>query len=157
MKSHAIALNRSSSRSVTPARRRRGTTLIDVAVGSMLLAVLLVPSVHLIGKSRASNHRLATRDAILYEADRLLESTKTTLGEPTAFNTVLATPSDITQLVPLGDVPNLASRIRVAADPSLPSVELLTILVDVWQDSNGNGSMDSDEPSESLRTQWASP
>ncbi len=136
---------------------RTGATLIDVATGSMLMAVLLIPSVHLIGKSRSSNHRLETRDAILYEADQLLETTKVSLAEPAAFAAVFGTPLDRAAPIASGDVPHLVGRVRVAADATVAPAELLTILVDLWQDQNQNGRLDTGEPSQSLRTQWAAP
>ena len=36
-------------------------------------------------------------------------------------------------------------------------VALLQIVVDVWQDANRNGSIDANEPTETLRTQWSAP
>ena len=136
---------------------RRGATLIDVATGSMLLAVMLIPSVHLIGKSRSSNQRLATRETILYQADQVIENVKIALSEPAAFTSAMATPVDSTQPIPSSDIPNLISRVRIAADATVAPARLLTVVVDVWQDQNGNGSPDRGEPTESIRTQWATP
>ncbi len=138
-------------------RHRRGATLLDVALGSMLLSVLLIPSVHLIGKSESSNRRLALRDVLLYEADQLMESTKVSLADQNAYNAALARPIDVRQGVVTTDAVNLFSRVRVAADTSIPSANLLTVLVEVWQDQDRDRQLDANEPSESFRSQWASP
>ena len=139
------------------ARRRTGATLLDVATGSMLLAVLLIPSVHLIGESRSSNRRLQARDAILFEADQLVETAKASLSDPSVFDQVYARPLDRTQAVAASDVPNLMGRIRISADGTITTQRILTINVQVWQDKNRSGSPDADEPGETLRTQWAEP
>ena len=138
-------------------RRRRGASLIDVATGSMLLAVLLIPSIHLIGESQSSHRRLDNRDIILYEAEQLVESTRVGLSEPAAFNAALAAPIDVTGTITVSDGPDLTSRVRIARDAGLPTARLLSIVVDVWYDADGNSLMGSGELSETLRTQWAAP
>lgn len=153
---HPLNPNRRALRR-TWARRRRGATLIDVAVGSMLLAVLLIPSVHMMGKSKSSNHRLAIRDALVFEADQLLENVKIALANDTAFDAAVLSPSDRTAPMTISDVPHAMSRVRVSADPSVAPSPLLTLIVDVWQDTDRDGNLDSGEPVETLRTQWASP
>ncbi len=137
--------------------RRTGATLIDVATGSMILAVLLIPSVHLIGKAKSSNRRVTTRDALLYAGDNSMESVKAALADPAAFAAAYGTTTDRVQSILVADVPDCASRLRIAADGSVAPAQLLTIVVDVWQDLNRNGLIDADEPSETLRTQQASP
>ena len=144
-----------------PIERRRsarnGATLIDVATGSMLLAVLLIPSMRLISDSQSSTRRLHNRDIILFEAEQLIESSKVSLAEPVVFNAAFASPTDTTGRIPVTDGPDLTRRLRVAADRTIPTARLLNITVDVWVDSNGNLRMDADELSETLRTQWAAP
>ena len=139
------------------ARRRRGATLIDVAVGSMLLAVLLIPSVHMMGKSKSSNHRLTIRDALVFEADQLLENVKISLADDASFDAAVRLPTDRSAAMTISDVPHAMSRVRVSADPSVAPTPLLTLVVDVWQDADRDGNLDSGEPVETLRTQWASP
>jgi hypothetical protein len=136
---------------------RAGATLIDVATGSMLLAVLLIPSVHLLGKSKSSQQRLATRETLLFAADQLIESTKVALSEAATFDAAVSNPVDTVQPVASSDVPNLTSRVRIAADAAVQPAILLTVLVDVWQDHDRNGVIDTDEPRESCRTQWSAP
>jgi hypothetical protein len=131
--------------------------LIDVAVGSMLLAVLLIPSVHMMGKSKSSNHRLAIRDALVFEADQLLENVKIALADNSAFDAAVLVPTDRSTPMAISDVPHAMSRVRVSTDPSVAPSPLLTIIVAVWQDTDRDGNFDSGEPAESLRTQWASP
>jgi hypothetical protein len=136
---------------------RNGATLLDVATGSMLLAVLLIPSMKLISDSQSSSRRLHNRDTMLFEAEQLIESTRVLLAEPAVFNAALATPTDVFATITVTDGPDLASRVRVAADTSLPTARLLSITVDVWIDTDGDSRMDTDELSETLRTQWAAP
>jgi hypothetical protein len=137
--------------------RRHGATLIDVATGSMLLAVLLIPSIHLITQSQSMHRRLAIHDTVLFEAEQLIESTKVSLSEPTAFDAVFASPVDVSGTIPVSDGPDLNSRVRVAADATVPGARLVTVVVDVWHDLDGDLRVSAGEPSESLRTQWASP
>ena len=136
---------------------RRGATLIDVAAGSMLLAVLLIPSMRLISDSQSSSRRLHNRDTVLYEAEQLIEASKMALAETAAFNAAWSSPSDTTGRISVSDGPDLTSRLRISADTTMPTARLLNITVDVWIDSNGNLRLDANELSESLRTQWASP
>lgn len=139
------------------AKRRTGATLIDVATGSMLLAVLMIPSLHLIGKSKSSNRRLAIRDALLFEADDVMENVKVALADPATFVSAHGTPVDRTQAIALSDLPNCVSRVRITADTSVAPAQLLTIDVEVWHDVDRDGSLDANESSESLRTQQAAP
>lgn len=136
---------------------RNGATLIDVATGSMLLAVLLIPSIRLISDSQSCTQRLHNRDTMLFEAERLIESTKVALSEPAVFDAAIATPTDTTSTITVSDGPRLSGRVRVTADASLSSARLLTIIADVWIDADSDSQMDADELSETLRTQWAAP
>jgi hypothetical protein len=136
---------------------RAGATLLDVATGSMLLAVLLIPSVHLIGESRSSNRRLANQDILVYEAQQLLESSKVLFSESTAFSDAMTRGADVVSGRTINDGPDVITRVRANADATLPSAQLLTIQADVWIDTNRDGRMQSSEASHSLRTQWASP
>ncbi|MFK8112667.1 MAG: hypothetical protein AB8B91_10705 [Rubripirellula sp.] len=138
-------------------RSRTGATLIDVAVGSMLLSVLLIPSIHLMSESRTHNRRFADRDVLLYEAEQLLEVTKVSLSEPTAFDAAYSTTTDAVGKIPITDGSTLTSRIRVSADTSLPAARLLTITADVWIDTDANSRITAGELSQTLRTQWAAP
>lgn len=94
---------------------------------------------------------------MLFEAEQLIESAKVALAEPAVFNAAMATPTDVTGTVTVSDGPNLTSRVRVAADASLPTARLLSIVVDVWIDTDGDSRLDTSELSETLRTQWAGP
>ena len=137
--------------------RRRGASLIDVATGSMLMAVLLIPSIHLVGESQASQRRLHLRDIMIYEADQLIDSTRVALSDTAPFDAAYAAPSDVTSTINVSDAPDLKSRVRIAADASLPTARLLTIVVDVWRDTDGDSQRDADELGVDLRTQWARP
>jgi hypothetical protein len=137
---------------------RSGATLLDVAAGSMLLAVILIPSAHLIGQSQSCNARLANRQTMLFEAENRLEATKIALSSPAAFNTAWATPADTRTQITIADGPDLNSRTRIYADSTIPApARLVTIEIDIWQDIDGDNNMDATEPTETIRTQWASP
>ena len=98
-----------------------------------------------------------TQLVLVWEAEKLKESARISLSETAAFNAALARPVDAFGTIAVSDGPDLNSRIRIAPDTTVPGSKLLTILVDVWHDTNGDRRSGTDEPSESLRTQWASP
>jgi hypothetical protein len=137
--------------------KRTGSTLIDVAIGSMLLTVLLIPAIHMIGKSQSANRRLANRAIMLYEAEQTIENLKVALSDPTAFANTMTTPIDAVRAISVSDGPDLVGRSRVAADSTLPTAELLTIVADVWYDTDKDALFDLDEQGETLQTQWAAP
>lgn len=136
-------------------RARSGATLLDVALGSMLLSLLLVPSLHLIGESRASRSRLRLRDTILFEAETAMEKYKTALSRPGYFRRAHRSGIQRRANLRLTDGPRLRQRVQMFADPSMTDQPLVTIVVSVWQDTNRNWRVDDGEPSETLRSQWA--
>ncbi|TWT52824.1 hypothetical protein Pla22_04520 [Rubripirellula amarantea] len=138
-------------------RCRRGASLIDVAIGSMLMATLLIPSMNLINESRANSNRLDIRQELLHHAEQTIESTKLTLSEDSAFASAMSRPTD--QLVRISSRYGsfALARVQVSADTSVRPAELVTISVDVWQDDDNNRRLDANELSASLRTQWAAP
>ena len=140
------------------ATKRNGATLLDVAAGSMLLAVMLIPSAHLISQSQGCNARLISRQTMLFEAENRLEETKMALANVAAFNTAWATGINTSSVKTIDDGPDLRVATRVFADSSIPAPSrLVSIQIDVWHDVDGDDRLDSSEPSESIRTQWASP
>lgn len=136
---------------------RRGATLIDVAIGSMLLSVILIPAVRMVGKSQSANRRLANREIMLYEAEQVIENLKVNLSEPTNFAASLTNPIDDTRRIPISDGPDLVRRSRVSTDTTMPSARLVTIIVDVWYDIDTDGVFDAGEQGETLQTQWSAP
>lgn len=136
--------------------RRIGGTLIDVAVGSMLLSLLLIPSMQLISKSQMINLRLDDREAMLFEAEQVLEMTKIRLSDPATFGETYNRPIDDVSRRSVNGTSQYLVRLQVYPDRSLAS-ELLTIEVSLWRDTDRDGRLDATETSESLRTQWASP
>lgn len=152
-----IPKRRTSMRARKPHRlhQRQGATLIDVAVGSMLLSVLLIPSVHLVSESQSSRQRLTNRNTMLFEAEQLLEKTRVALSDAPAFAAASSRPIDQLGTIVVSDGPDIRSRLRVQADTAVPN--LVSINVDLWIDSNGDSRLSAGELSESLRTQWAAP
>ena len=137
--------------------RRNGATLLDVALGSMLLSLLLIPALHLIGESRASRARLKLRDTILFEAETAMEKAKISLSQPGYFRRAHRSGIQRRANIRLSDGPRLRRRVRMSADPTMTDEQLVNVVVSVWQDSNRNWRMDDNEPSETLRSQWAAP
>ena len=162
MRNRQNTYRNTSSRDQCGARRnrrtaRRGATLIDVAIGSMLLTVLLIPAVHAIGKSQSANRRLVNREIMLYEAEQIIETVKVQLANTTSFDAVMAAPVDVRRNIAISDGPDLIGRLRAGPDTSMPTARLVSIVADVWYDANSNGLFDRSEQGESLQTQWAAP
>lgn len=144
--------------------RRSGATLIDVAMGSMLLAVVLIPSVRLIRDSESTHRERANREVMLFEAERLLEESKIWLrsssGGTTNFQRVIGGGrQNWVSAIVVADAPPLQSTTLIEQDSSLGrvgtvEVQLVTITTNVWQDQNGNRRPDAGEPIETLVTQW---
>lgn len=139
------------------ATRRCGASLLDVSLGAMLLALLLIPVVNLMGESRASKVRLKLRDAILFEAETLIEQTKISLSDATFFDAAYKSDQDDQANLSLPDGPQLRQRIRIAADDTMNDERLVNVVVDVWLDKDQDRQMDSSEIGETLRTQWSAP
>lgn len=138
-------------------RHRRGASLIDVAVGSMLLALLLIPSVRWIGQSQTINRRVEDRDAMLFEAEQFIEILTVKMSEPSAFDDAFNRPMDsVTKVQTPGGKIYLA-RYQVGPDKTLPSAQLLSIDVTVWRDADSDGNLDANEVTETLQTQVAAP
>jgi Tfp pilus assembly protein PilX len=137
--------------------QRRGATLIDVAIGSMLLSILLIPAVQMIGNSQSCNRRLANRACMLFEAEQIIENAKIQLSDAATFDKALTNSIDDIGKIAEPDGPLLLGRLQVAADPTMPKAKLVTITAQVWQDADSDGLFDSSEQGESLTTQWAAP
>ncbi|WP_145169055.1 hypothetical protein [Rubripirellula lacrimiformis] len=134
-----------------------GATLIDVAIGSMMLSLLLIPSMKWIGHSQSLNQRLEDRDAILFEAEELIETLKVKLSDPTSFADAYNRSIDEIIKVSSNGTKTYLARYQVDPDKTLPKTPLLTIQVTVWFDADRDAVLDSNETSESLQTQWAAP
>ncbi|MDG2222610.1 MAG: hypothetical protein P8L85_14620 [Rubripirellula sp.] len=130
---------------------------MDVSLGAMLLALLLIPAVKLMGESRASKMRLRLRDAILFEAETLLEQTKISLADSAFFDAAYKADKDDSANLSLVDGPLLRQRIRIEADDTMADERLVNVVVNVWRDQDLDGQMDAAEIGETLRTQWSAP
>ncbi len=136
---------------------RRGATLIDVAIGSMLLTLLLIPSFQWIGHSQSINRRLEDRDAMLFEAEQLIETFRVKMSYRDAFDDVYSRSiDDLTKIQTPGGAIFLA-RYQIGPDTTVGKSELLNINVAIWRDTISNGSLDLTETSESMHTQVAAP
>ncbi|GAA5505334.1 hypothetical protein [Novipirellula caenicola] len=141
------------------AKPRRGATLLDVATGSMLLSVLLIPSLHLLTRSQKMHRRLKLHESMLFEADQLLRQRKILLSDQVAFAKAWARPMSTAErsTIVTEDGQQLAASVLVQRDSTSKSSKLLTIATQVWQDRNRNGRVDEDEPVEQLQSHWGEP
>lgn len=154
-----------SHRGRLPFDNRRGATLIDVAVGSMLLAVVLIPSLQLMRENETLFRQRALSELALYECEQLLAQRKIWLqrrnGAATNFDVVLVNGSDQESgLITPADSPPLRGETVVTRDSSLSAatgltVEIVRIDATVWRDANNNQRVDADEAVERLSTFWA--
>ncbi|MCC9658068.1 hypothetical protein LOC70_19870 [Rhodopirellula sp. JC737] len=131
--------------------RNRGATLIDVAVGAGLLSLVLIPALSLMGQSSKLLQRLEIQDQLLFEAEKLIEQTKIDLCDPAVFASRRGT---FEAQVVGNETDSLRSRLTI--ENSITS-NLVTIEVTVWEDANNSRSLNANELSETLRTQWSQP
>ncbi len=141
--------------------RRHGSTLIEVAIGSMMMAVLLIPAMRLMSESDSLGRRHETHLDILFWAEECLEQAKIAMSDPIQFDYAWSASSgtDQTTKIAIDGGADLLCRTRILADKSVGTSpgRLVTISVEVWNDTNGTSRFESGEPNESLHTQWASP
>ncbi len=140
---------------------RSGSTLLEVAIGSMMMALLIVPAMRALNDSDALRRRHESHDVMLFTAEEKLEQEKVALSSTPYFGIAVASPSGIDRIEKI-DVPNgadLICRTRIVADNSVGKVsaQLVTITVDVWNDANGDRLLSATESHETIQTQWASP
>lgn len=140
---------------------RRGSTLIEVAIGSMMMALLIVPAMRAMNDSDRLRRRHESHDVMLFTAEEKLEQEKVALSSSAYFANAVASSSGIDRIERI-DVPNgadLICRTRIVADNSVGNVpaQLVTITVDVWNDANGDRLLNTTESHETIQTQWASP
>ena len=136
---------------------RRGATLIDVALGSMLMASLLIPSLHLISQSQQNTQRLAIRQALLQTAEQEIETLQVRLSEPSRFATTLVRPIIETRTIRTSLEIPARIRVQAIADRSVQPARLLTLSVEAWYDKDRDNRLDPDEIVTPLRTQVAAP
>lgn len=137
--------------------RRRGTTLMDVIAGSVIMSSLLIPSAHLINQSRANAHRLDARQALLSDAEEVIEATKISLSEPAVFSAAHTGGIDTVNKHETTFGSFSVVRTRIDADRSVLPARLVTIMVEAWYDDDLDGQLDASETSATLRTQFAAP
>jgi Tfp pilus assembly protein PilX len=145
----------------TPKRNRRGSTLIEVAIGAMMMALLIVPAMRAMNDSDSLRRRHESHDVMLFTAEEKIEQEKISLSSLAYFAAAVASPSGIDRIEKI-DVSNgadLICRTRIVADNSVgvTPARLVTITVDVWNDLNGDRRLDTVESRETIQTQWASP
>ncbi|MFG0289462.1 MAG: hypothetical protein ACF8CQ_14880 [Rhodopirellula sp. JB044] len=132
--------------------RRAGASLIDVAVGAAVLSIMLIPAMKMMGESSTRIAHVGLQDALLFEAERAIETTRMSLCDVTAFDSASAT---IDAAVSDNPVTDGRTRVEFVTDPDIAG--LLTIIATAYQDTNGNRRLDSGEPQQVLQTQWSRP
>jgi len=141
-------------------QKRIAATLIDVAVGSMLMSLLIIPTLHLTVEAQTRNFRLQIREVLLHQANRLMENCKSDLSDKHAFDKAFGSTFATTMKDEMvwKQHESIVSMTTITPDRSVGNgVQLLNIVSTAWHDLNQNGRVDTGEPSEALRTQWASP
>jgi hypothetical protein len=130
---------------------------MDVIAGSIIMSSLLIPSAHLINQSRASAHRLDVRQALLSDAEEVIETAKISLSEPAAFSAAHASGIDTVNKHETTFGSFSVVRTQITADRSVLPARLVTIMVEAWYDDDRDGRLDATETSAALRTQFAAP
>lgn len=131
---------------------RRGASLIDVAAGAAVLSLVLIPAMQLMGKSTILLSDMAIKEALLFEAERAIQTQLIELCDVDAFD-LATSPGD--QPVTDNHSKQYRTRMQLIRDPQI--VGLLTIRCIAYQDTNANGRLDSDELQQTLQTQWCRP
>lgn len=133
-------------------RQRVGASLIDVAAGAAVLSLILIPAMKMMGKSTNLVADMALKDALLFEAERSIQTQMITLCDVGEFDRARS-PGD----QPIVDNSSKQFRVRteLVRDPQI--ADLLTIRCVAYQDSNANGRLDTTETQQSLQTQWCRP
>ena len=133
-------------------KRRRGSSLIDVAAGAAVLSLMLIPAMQMMGDSNRRLSDLALKDALLFEAERAIHTRMITLSEASEFDRARSTTDQ-----PVSDNNSKQYRIKVEHERDPQVAGLLTIRCTAYQDVNSNGRLDSDETQQMLQTQWCRP
>lgn len=122
-------------------RRRRGTSLLEVVSASILIGVIMVPSLDLLRQTQDANEQLEINHAM------------TTLGVSTLEEQLAAASRDFRAATingdfrrhRLADVKFRARRSESLADGGMPG-RLISVVVTIWHDRDDDGRRDADEP-----------
>jgi len=122
--------------------RRKGYTLIELVATSALLALVIVPSLELTRESLDLGNRLETRATMTSLCIGKLEE-HLALG---AIDLSETTSSGSFASIGHSQLRYTVVRSQDAADGGITD-RLMAVSATVWDDTNGNLSLDSDEPS----------
>jgi Tfp pilus assembly protein PilV len=147
---------RSVSRFARTSGLRSGTTLIEVAIATMMLAVLIVPAVKLVGQSRDLQRRNSDENELAWQAENLLDRYRIEMKRSTQFDTYYGT-----GLSRIDDLPSLhlvgaKGRVQISRDRSSAG-RLVSLSVQTWSDQNRDGRLDTNEPVVTLKTAVSAP
>lgn len=130
---------------------RRAASLLEVAIASMMMAMLLVPSIKLVAQSDAMHRRLTDRDELLLHARSVADEFRFEVRDPVQFdrrqNRTLAVRN-----VDSDTLERVRARITTSSDLS---GQLMRVNIQTWSERGGNRRPDPGEPSVTLDTQIA--
>lgn len=130
--------------------RRVGGTLFEVTIAITLLTVLLVPAVQMTSGAIKRQRRYETYDALLFHAENRVEEARARakVGRPIS-NRVFNEVDPGFSRVRTGILTTDGSTVSPSGPP-LPAHFFL--VVESWNDENGNRTRDNDEPYIRLET-----
>jgi type II secretory pathway pseudopilin PulG len=137
-------------------RRRRGATLVEVAIATMMLAVLIVPAVKLVGQSRDLQRRVTDENELVWQAENLLDRYRIEMKRSSQFNTYYSTGLNRVDDLQSLHLASVKGRVQIARDRSTTG-RLVTLSVETWSDANRNGRRDGDERFVALRSAVSAP
>jgi Tfp pilus assembly protein PilV len=138
------------------AGRRRGTTLIEVAIATMMLAVLIVPAVKLVGQSRDLQRRTSDENELAWQAENLLDRYRIEMKRSSQFDTYYGTGLNRVENLPSLQLAGAKGRVQISSDRSAAG-RLVSLSVQTWSDQNRDGRLDGNEPVVLLKTAVSAP
>ena len=130
--------------------RRRGHTLLEVVLAGVLLATALVPALRLMRDGLAISRRIETRELLTtFCTSKLEEHLALCIADWQTGNYA----GDFTA-EGYANLRFSVTRSDLSADGGITD-QLMALTATAWEDSNGSGTVDADEPSVVLGTKIA--
>lgn len=143
-----------SARSARPVRS--GATLVEVAIATMMLSVMLVPAIKLVGQSRDRQRQIADENELTWQAENLLDRFRIELKDPARFSLRHSSGFRATYDLESLQMPRARGRVEMEADSTVAG-PLITLQVTTWNEENLNRTPDGNETLVQLRTQVSAP
>jgi len=134
---------------------------MEVAAATVITSLLLIPSLSLLDQSRRLSQRHQTREQLVYEAQRLIDTRKAELIHPGTFQSDYRRPTGrLSEAALAGSgISDGRYQVETIADGNYrgTGAEILKIRVSTWQDLDRDRTLDPDEPSATLVTKLSRP